>query len=272
MTKIVLVSLPFGILAMVGGVAMGIVEAGFEPNLDLAQPKWERLNPLPKLQGMFSPQQAGIQTALSLARLTVIGLVAWSITQSALPKLLRLATAPLDAGVLEVLAVVSRMALWASLALAILAGADYGYNWWKHHQNIKMSKQELKEEHHAQEGDPHVKAKRRARAREIVRKGIAKELKRSDVVVTNPTHVAVALRYRPDEGVPVVTAKGYDEVAQYIKKLAKEQGIPCVENVPLARALAANVKAGRPIPVDLFAAVAEVLAFVFRLKRRGLRA
>ncbi len=97
-------------------------------------------------------------------------------------------------------------------------------------------------------------------------------MKGSDVVIANPTHVAVAIRYRPEEGAPIVAAKGYDEVALYIKKLAAEHNIPIVENRPLARALAEKVKQGRSIPVDLYAAVAEVLAFVYRLKHRRRRA
>ncbi|MGC4064336.1 MAG: EscU/YscU/HrcU family type III secretion system export apparatus switch protein [Polyangiaceae bacterium] len=104
-----------------------------------------------------------------------------------------------------------------------------------------------------------------------MKRGIAKELKRSDVVIANPTHICVALRYRPAEGAPVVTAKGYDEVAFYIRKLAEKNGIPVVENKPLARALAESTKVGRTIPVDLYQAVAQVLAFVYRLKGRTIR-
>ena len=99
-----------------------------------------------------------------------------------------------------------------------------------------------------------------------------REVKSADVIVTNPTHVAVAIRYRPEEGAPVVAAKGYDEVAMFIRSLAKEHGIPIVENKPLARTLAERVKAGRAVPVELYAAIAEVLAFVYRLRNRGIRA
>ena len=130
-----------------------------------------------------------------------------------------------------------------------------------------MTRQELKEELRQQEGDPKVRAKQRLRARELSKRGLAKEVKRSDVIVANPTHISVALRYRPNEGAPLVLAKGYDEVALYIRKIAEENEIPVVENRPLARALAEKTKIGKMIPVDLYQAVAQVLAFVYRMKR-----
>jgi flagellar biosynthetic protein FlhB len=131
-----------------------------------------------------------------------------------------------------------------------------------------MSRQELKEEVRQQEGDPKVRLRVRARARELAKRGIAKEVRRADVIIVNPTHIAVALRYRPAEGAPILTAKGYDEVALFMRKLAKEHGIVVVENKPLARALAETTKIGRMIPVDLYRAVAQVLAFVYRLRDR----
>ncbi len=154
----------------------------------------------------------------------------------------------------------------------MLAVVDYAQSWWKHEQSIKMSRQELKEEMQQQEGSPQIRPRQRQRARDMLKRGIKKAIKEATVVVTNPTHVAVALRYHPAEGAPIGVAKGYDEVAQHIKKLAKELGVPLVENVPLARGLAEKVRVGRSIPGDFYAAVAEVLAFVFRIRGRGVRA
>jgi flagellar biosynthetic protein FlhB len=167
---------------------------------------------------------------------------------------------------------VLHLALSATLALAVLAAADYFQSYIQHERRIRMSRQEIKEEHHAQEGDPRVRMRQRQKARELLRRGLAKAIKTADVVLANPTHVSVALRYRPGEGAPMVVAKGFDEVAQYIKKLAAENGVPVVENKPLARALADRVRVGRVIPADLYVAVAEVLAFVYRMKNRGRRA
>ncbi|MEZ4224492.1 MAG: EscU/YscU/HrcU family type III secretion system export apparatus switch protein [Polyangiaceae bacterium] len=267
-----LASLPLAAVAAVAAIGMGFAEAGYMPRSELIAPKWSRLEPLGKLKNLFSPVSGATNTLLSLARVGVVGAVAYSVCADAFPKLSRLSRAPLAGGVAAVVDVASRLALWASVALAVLAAVDYVQAWFKHEKQIRMSRQEIKDEFKQQEGDPRVKGRQRAKARELVRRNIAKELKTADVVVTNPTHVAVALRYRPQEGAPVVVAKGYDEVAQYIKKLAKEFDVPTVENVPLARGLADRVRVGKTIPMDLYAAVAEVLAFVYRLRGRGRRA
>jgi flagellar biosynthesis protein FlhB len=154
--------------------------------------------------------------------------------------------------------------------LGLIAAIDYGWSWWQHEQSIKMSRQELKDEHQQQEGSPQIRQWQRARAREMMKRGLRKGVKEATVIVANPTHVA--LRYEQHEGAPTVTTKGYDEIALQIKKLAKEEGIPIIENRPLARALAERVRVGRVIPADLYVAVAELLAMVYRLKNPGIRA
>ncbi len=266
-----LLVIPTAIAAAIGATAMGFVEAGFHPRLELAAPKWSRIDPLSKMKQLFSPSQAMVNIALSLGRVAVVAGVAYAVLAGAFPVLTRLARAGLPAAAAELVGVAMRLAIWASVALAVLAVLDYAHSRFKHEKNIKMSRQELKDELHQQEGDPRLKQRQRSRARENIKRGLAKEVKSADVIVTNPTHVAVALRYKMEQGAPVVAAKGYDEIALYIRKLAGEYDIPIVENPPLARALAAEVKAGRTIPVELYTAVAEVLAFVFRLKERGVR-
>jgi len=263
------ITAPAMLVAMVAATAAGFAEAGWNPKFEL---KWERLEPLSKLQQLVSPKAAAMNTVLALGRVAVVGVVAYMVVEEALPTLLKLTRTPLIGAVGALGAVVSRLAIWATVALAVLTAADYGYSWWKHERDLRMSREEIKQEMKGQEGDPKVKARQRARAREMLRRGIRKEVKTADVIVTNPTHVAVAIRYRAHEGAPVVAAKGYDDVAMFIRSLAKEHGIPIIENKPLARALAEQVKAGRAIPVELYAAVAEVLAFVYRLRNRGLRA
>lgn len=269
---LLIMALPPAIISAIVAIGIGVAEAGFNPNLDLASPKWERLEPLGKLKQMVSLKETGINSLLSLGRVAIVGIVAWSVAKPAFPALERLAGAEVDAGAKAIVDLAVRLALWASLAMAILAGIEYGKSWWQHRQSMMMSRQELKDEMQQQEGDPRIKARQRARAREIVRRGLRKEVKNADVVVTNPTHIAVAIRYRAEQGAPMVTAKGYDEVAQYIKKIAKQYGIPIIENKPLARTLAEKVRPGRLIPIELYAAVAEVLAFVYRLKHRGISA
>ncbi|HEX2671327.1 MAG TPA: EscU/YscU/HrcU family type III secretion system export apparatus switch protein [Polyangiaceae bacterium] len=265
-------SLPVAVAAAIAGTAVGFLEAGFHPNFDLLEVKLERLDPISKLGTMFSPKSGLMSVVMSLLRVVVVAVVAESVMEKAFPKLARLSRAPLGAAVWETAQVVMSVALWSTLALGLIAALDYGWSWWRHEQSIKMSRQELKDEHKQQEGSPQIRARQRARAREMLKRGIRKGVKEATVIVANPTHVAVALRYRQHEGAPTVTTKGYDEIALQIKKLAKEEGIPIIENRPLARALAERVRVGRVIPADLYVAVAELLAMVYRLKNRGIRA
>lgn len=262
---------PVVVAAALGALAIGIAEAGYHPNMTLAEPKWERLNPLPKLKQMFALQETGVDVVLQLGRVGVVLAVAYSSVKATFPRLMQLARSGLEAGALEMATALFELGLWCSLALAGLALLDYLKSYRKHEKSIMMSRQELKEEMRQQEGDHRIKQRQRARAREAAKRGLAKAIVQSDFVIANPTHIAVALRYRVAEGAPMVTAKGYDEVALYIRKLAKENNIPVIENKPLARALAKRVRQGRPVPVDLYAAVAEILAFVYRLKGKSMR-
>lgn len=269
---LILLILPVVAAAALGAMAAGIAEAGYHPNFSLASPKWERLEPLGKLKQMFSPQHAIINTALQLGRVVAVAVVAYLTLESSFPTLVRLSRAGFSGALMELANSLLRLAVWSSLALIVLVVVDYIYNKVKHEKNIMMSIQEVKEEMKQQDGDPRTKGRQRARAREIVKRGMAQAVKDSDFIIANPTHVSVAIRYRPEEGAPVVTAKGYDEIALHIRSLASDQKIPIVENVLLARALAKRVKVGKPIPVDLYAAVAEVLAFVYRLQNRHISA
>ena len=269
---IAVVTVPIAGAAALGGVLMGLLEVGIQLNWTLLEPKWTRLNPMGKLQKLFSPKSASIMTLLTLARVTVIDWIASMVIESELPTLQQLPRVPIDAALLAVLSIVGRIAFWSTLALAVLSAADYAQSWWQRMQDLKMSRQEIKDEMHQQEGDPKMKGRRLQRAREIARSGLLKEIKRADVVVANPTHVAVVLRYRPEEGAPVVSAKGLDDMAQIIKEMAREHNVPVVESKTLARALYAQVKVGRQIPFELFQAVAELLAYVYRLKRKKLTA
>lgn len=272
-SALTLVSLvaPITALTAVAGVAAGFWEAGFQPNLELAMPKWERLDPVGKLGQLFSPKAAAGQIALALGRVGAVGFVAYHVIARELPRLERLSTMRLSDAALTSLEVLSKLGMWCVVALAILTALDYGHAWIRHENSIKMSLEEVKREHQQQEGDPRLKGRRLARARERLKRGLKKQVLESDVIIANPTHISIALRYRPAQGAPQVLARGYDEVALYMRKLADENNIPIVENKPLARALA-QVRVGKTIPIELYAAVAEVLAFVYRLKNRGRRA
>ena len=151
----------------------------------------------------------------------------------------------------------------------IMAFLDYAYQKWQNTQDLKMSKQEVKEEFKQQEGDPKIKGKIRQKQRQMAMARMMQEVPKADVIVTNPTHFAVALKYESGMSAPVVIAKGQDLVAQKIKTIARENRVPIVENKPLARAIYASVEVGGLIPHELYKAVAEVLAYVYRLKHRN---
>jgi len=174
------------------------------------------------------------------------------------------------AGILMALQDMAMLVLSRALPVAvILAVLDYSYQWYQNHEQMMMTLQEVKEEHKANEGDPKMKQARRNRARQIAMAQMAQSTARADVVITNPTHFAVALRYRKDEApAPVVVARGMDAVAQKIKLEARRRDIPTIENRPLARALYASAKVGQMIPESLYGAVARVLAVLWKRRKR----
>ena len=152
------------------------------------------------------------------------------------------------------------------IAFAVIAAADYFYQWWEYERNLRMSKQEIKEEFKQMEGDPQIKGKIKERQQQMARSRMMQQVPQADVVIKNPTHYAVALRYRPEQdNAPIVLAMGQDELALRIIKVAEENNVAVVENVPLARALYAGAELGREIPPEFYGAVAEVLVYIFRL-------
>ena len=154
------------------------------------------------------------------------------------------------------------------IAFAALAAADYFYQWWDYERQLKMSKQEVKEEYKQTEGDPQVKGKIKQIQRQRAQQRMMQQVPKADVVIRNPTHVAVALRYKPDkDDAPVVVAKGLDELALRIVSVAEENGVAIVENVPLARSLYADAELDRMIPMEFYGPVAEVLVYVLKLDR-----
>ncbi|MFT7519467.1 MAG: flagellar biosynthetic protein FlhB, partial [Kiritimatiellia bacterium] len=159
--------------------------------------------------------------------------------------------------------------LYSLPVIMVIAAADYGYSAWKMSQDLKMTDRELKDQHKQQEGDPQFKARVRQRQRQIAMSTMIQALREADVVVTNPTHYAVALRYqRGRDDAPVVVAKGVDHLALHIRAKAKEFGVPRIENRPLARGLHANVKEGHPIPEEFYGPVAQVLAVIYKQRAK----
>ena len=163
------------------------------------------------------------------------------------------------------------MVLCIVLAFAVVAALDYFYQWWDYERQLRMSKQEIKEEYKQTEGDPQIKGKIKENQRKMAQRRMMQQVPKADVVIRNPTHFAVALRYDPDrDNAPIVLAKGQDELALRIVRVAEENKVEVVENVPLARALYAQAELDREIPPELYGAVAEVLVYIFKLSKKQL--
>lgn len=227
-------------------------------------PELSRLNPITNLRRVLGPQ-ALIELLKAVIKLVLVAALVRLTLAGALDDFLTLA----DASPLGILVViwrhVVRLLLTTGLAYLIIAGVDYAWQAWRHEQSLRLSRQELKQEMRQSEGDPLVKQRLRSMGRALARRQMFRQVPTADVVITNPTHLAVALRYDPLVApAPIVVAMGQRKIAERIKALARAHGVPCIENKPLARALIAKAKVGSRIPPELYLAVAEVLAFVYR--------
>ena len=250
------------------GLLVNYLQVGVLFTLKPLVPKFTNINPISGFQKIFSRRSA-IEFLKSILKLIIIGWIAYAGVKSALPNLIP----TMDMQGVEPLKFVGNLAVdildWIILALVVLAVLDYLYQRWEYEQSLMMTKQEIKDEYKQSEGDPMIKARIRQIQREMARRRMFESIPRADVVITNPTHVAVALEYKDGMQAPVVLAKGERVIAERIKEMARRHSIPIVENPPLARALLKQCPVGAPISPDLFEAVAEVLAFVYRMNKKG---
>ncbi len=264
---LLILTVPPLLAAAAAGALAGIAQAGLRLETSALELKLDRLNPLTRLLDVFAPKRGMIETALSLLRVGLVGYVTYRAIRLELPTLLGLAELPLRAGIETFLTATVRVVLTATVALGAVASADYLASYLRHEKDLKMTRQEVMDDARAEDGDPKAKARMRARARALTKKRALSNVKGADVIVTNPTHVAVALRYGDKDLAPIVVAKGEDDLALAIRREARKHGIPIVENRPLARALNASVPVGKAIPSNHFLAVAKILALVYRLKK-----
>ncbi|KPA13420.1 flagellar biosynthesis protein, protein export component FlhB [Candidatus Magnetomorum sp. HK-1] len=231
------------------------------------KPKLSAFNPLSGLKRiLFSPQSL-VELSKSVAKLVVVGWIAYVIIRDEMSFLINLGDMEIRSIFMYILSVMFRIFLSVSLVMIFIAVLDYAYRVYEHEKNLKMTKQEIKDENKQSEGDPQVKQRIKAVQREMAMRRMMEEVPKADVVVTNPIHLAIALKYENfSMSAPKVLAKGAGLVAENIKKRAKEHDIPIVENKELARNLFSLVEIGSEIPTTLYQAVAEVLAYVYRLK------
>jgi flagellar biosynthesis protein FlhB len=253
--------------AVLVAVVAGVGQSGFHLSTEALELNWGRLNPARGLKRL-SVGQAGPETLRACLAAVVLTTIAWSIGRALMADAVRFpGMAPSTSagrGWSDMVAVLWR----GGFALLALGAADYAFHRWRLTQSLRMTKREVRDEARLNEGNPEIKARVRRTAREMVRRRMLKAAAKATVVITNPTHYAVALEYRRDKTpAPVVVAKGRDLVAGRIREIARVNGVPIVENAPLARALHKGADVGDTIPADLFGAVAEVLAYLIRIKQ-----
>ena len=255
---------------MLIGLAINFFQVGLNFNTESIEFKLDKLNPINGFGRIFSKRSL-VELAKSFFKILVIGFFLYRFIHEQILAMPQFMFFDLTTSLALVAEIIFQMAFIVIGVIMIMALMDYGYQKWQTTQDLKMTKQEVKDEMKQSEGDPQIKGKIRQKQRQMAMARMMKEVPKADVIVTNPTHYAIALSYQQGMSAPLVVAKGQDIVAQRIKEIAREARVPIIENKPLARAIYAAVQIGDAIPQELYQAVAEVLAYVYRLKhaRRG---
>ena len=259
--------LPIMVSVLVVSVVVSFMQVGFAFTPDTIMPQFSRINPIAGFGRIFSKRSL-VELVKSLVKITVVGYFIYRFIRQETVRIPALMMSELAESFAVLSAIIYDLAFQIAMVILILAILDYGYQWWEHMQNLKMSKQEVKEEMKQTEGNPQIKGKIREKQRAMAMRRMMSEVPKADVIVTNPTHFAVALKYEAGMDAPTVIAKGADFIAQRIREIAKENDVVIVENKPLAQALFKHAEVGDFVPPDLYKAVAEVLAYVYRLKRK----
>lgn len=260
--------LPILAVAFVLGFVMDIIQVKWKPTGETLKPKFDKFNPVNGIKRIFNVKTIA-ELIKQIVVLAVCVIVTYNKLKSKIGMLFNLYDITLQQAVVAMGDLIIDLGITISVIYLIIGVADYIFEKWKFKDDMKMTKQELKDEWKDTEGSPEVKNKQRRRMQEASRRRMMQAVPEADVVITNPTHFAVALKYEQDSGkAPVVVAKGEDYLAQKIKEKARECDVEIVENKPLARMLYYNVDLGTEIPQELYQAVAEVLAFVWKLKHK----
>lgn len=267
---IVIASLPVLIGSFIVALVGNIVQVGWKVTGKPLKPKLDRLNPIGGFKRMFS-QEKVVELIKSILKVLAIALVAYNEVKDRWKFILNLYDFEFMQAILNIFDIVLDVGIKISVIFVIIGLADFGYQKWKHLHDLRMSKQEVKDEMKQSEGDPQIKGQIRQKMREGARRRMMQDLPKADVVITNPTHFAVAVKYDKETAeAPYVLAKGADYVAANIKEIAKQNNIEIVENKPLARMLYYNVEIGDQIPPELYQMVAEVLAYVYSVKNKEI--
>lgn len=269
--KMVILLAPVMGIALILGVVSQVAQTGFLQIEDALTPNFEKLNPLKSLGRIFSMR--GLADLLkSFLKMLAIGLVMYLILRNEIHQVPYLTGWSMEQIFSYFGAIVYKLLFVTGLFMLVLAAADYFFQRWQLEKDMMMTKQEVKEEMKSRDGDPLIKARIRKIQREVANRKMMQSIPKADVVITNPTHIAVVLKYSDKYPAPQLVAKGADFVAEKIKEIARENNIPIIENKPLARTIYKTMKIGQIIPRELFVAVAEVLSYVFRLRKKKRRA
>ncbi len=267
--EIMIILAPIFLIAVVVSFVCDVAQVKWQPTAKPLMPKFSKLNPISGVKKIFS-LNAIVELIKSILKITIILVVTYSFLKKNANGLFLLYGISLNAGIAGTGNLVVDLGLRIAMAYLVIAFADYAYQRWKLSDDLKMTKQEVKDEYKQLEGDPQIKGKIRQRMRESSQRRMMQNIPKADVVITNPTHYAVAIQYDAEKfDAPMVVAKGENYLAQRIKEVARDNNVEIVENKPLARMLYFNVEIGEMIPQELYQGVAEVLAFVYHLKGKA---
>lgn len=265
--KIAILVGPLFFISLVIGVASQVLQTGFLQVEDVLTPNLEKLNPLNSLGRIFS-MKGVVELIKSFLKMTAIGFIMYLLLKSEIRQIPYLSAMSIEQILHYLGNILYKLILSCGLFMLVLAVADYFFQRWQLEKDMMMTKQEVKEEMKSRDGDPMIKARIRRVQKEIANRKMMSEIPKADVIITNPTHIAVAIKYSANLPAPQLVAKGADFMAEKIKELAREHNIPIVENKPLARTIFKTMKVGQVIPRELFVAVAEVLSYIYRLRRK----
>ena len=261
---------PVMLAAIVGTILATSAQTRGMVSAKPVKPDWSRINPLNGFKRLFSTRGA-VNAVKSILKVVVVFCVAIFVLRGRENDILLMGDLELRAAMTVMIGIAGEMIIKCTLTLLVIGAADYGFEWWDHEKQLRMTRHELKRELKEDDGDPQIAAKRREMRQTIVAQGISAQMPQADVIVTNPTHYAVALRYDHEAmDAPRVVALGQRAVAREIIRLGRHYGIMIVENPPVARSLFASCKLGDAVPEKLYNVVAEIFAMVYRRRRKAL--
>lgn len=265
----ILIICPFLLFLVIAGVGASFMVSGSNFSAKALKLKTDQLNPINGIKNLFSSQNL-VKLLFSILKLLLIWIIVWIYLKDKIPVLSRLQWASTDQLLGQIGGLILGVVLQISTGLVLIGIADWFYQKWRLTENLKMTKQEVKDEHRDTEGAPEVKSKIRQKQMQAAMQRMLLDVPKANVVLVNPTHVAVALQYDPKTmASPVMIAKGGDHMCEKIKEIARSHGVPIIRRQALARELFATTKLGQAIPEKLFTAVAEVLAMLYRIRHNG---